>query len=98
MGRVIHFEITADDVDRASAFYGTVFGWSTTASPYAEGYHLAATGDGSGIDGAIMTRDYKEQPTIVWVEVDDIDAAIDRTRHAGGSVAGEKLRRAAVLS
>ena len=27
MPRVIHFEIPADDPDRAAKFYGNVFGW-----------------------------------------------------------------------
>ncbi|HLM21427.1 MAG TPA: VOC family protein, partial [Propionibacteriaceae bacterium] len=27
MRKVVHFEIPADDVDRAKKFYGSVFGW-----------------------------------------------------------------------
>ncbi|MGZ6925056.1 VOC family protein, partial [Oryzihumus sp.] len=27
MSRVVHFEIQADDVERAKAFYGAAFGW-----------------------------------------------------------------------
>ena len=27
MSRVVHFEIQADDLDRAQAFYAAVFGW-----------------------------------------------------------------------
>ena len=27
MNRPVHFEIPADNVDRANAFYGKVFGW-----------------------------------------------------------------------
>jgi len=27
MDKVVHFEIPADDVARATAFYGSVFGW-----------------------------------------------------------------------
>jgi len=27
MDKVVHFEIPADDVDRAKDFYGSVFGW-----------------------------------------------------------------------
>ena len=40
MSRPIHFEIQADDLDRAKAFYADVFGWSfedysqVTGSPY----------------------------------------------------------------
>ena len=28
MSRPIHFEIQADDLERAKAFYGDVFGWT----------------------------------------------------------------------
>lgn len=28
MSRAVHFEIQADDVERAEAFYSAVFGWS----------------------------------------------------------------------
>ena len=28
MARVVHFEIPADDPDRAVGFYGNVFGWT----------------------------------------------------------------------
>ena len=27
MSRPVHFEVQADDVERAKAFYGAVFGW-----------------------------------------------------------------------
>jgi len=56
--RPIHFEIHADDVARACAFYGTVFGWTFedwTAFAGAP-YFGARTGEGPGIDGAIMGR------------------------------------------
>ena len=28
MGRLVHFEIHVDDMERAKKFYGEVFGWS----------------------------------------------------------------------
>jgi uncharacterized protein len=85
MGRIIHFEITADDVQRAVDFYAAAFGWTLEASPFAEGYHLAGTGDGDGIDGAIMTRKYRAQPAIIWIDVDDVDQAIAAVQEAGGA-------------
>jgi uncharacterized protein len=89
MGRVIHFEITADDVERCAAFYSGAFGWKTEASPFAEGYLLADTGDGPGIDGAVMSRTFSDQPAIVWIDVDDIAAAIAAAKAAGGSAVGD---------
>jgi len=60
MGRLIHFEIHVDDMERATKFYGEVFGWSFEDwSDYAGmPYFGAVTGDDSemGINGALMQR------------------------------------------
>ncbi len=32
-GRVVHFEIPADDVERAQSFYQEAFGWQITPMP-----------------------------------------------------------------
>lgn len=90
MGRVIHIEITADDVERATAFYATAFGWRSEASPFVDGYKLADTGNGPGVNGAVMKRELQAQPTIAWIQVDDIDAAIEAATKAGGSAVNEK--------
>lgn len=91
MGRVVHFEITADDTARAKKFY-ELFGWKI-ASAGMDGmdYLLAKTGDDPmGIDGAIMSRSYKPQPVIPWISVDDLDAMVEKVKSAGGKVAGDK--------
>jgi predicted enzyme related to lactoylglutathione lyase len=59
MGRVIHFEIHADDLDRAESFYTGLFGWTVQRWEGAPvDYRLLTTGpDGEpGIDGALTTR------------------------------------------
>lgn len=33
MGKVVHFEIPADDVERAKKFYGSIFGWEADDVP-----------------------------------------------------------------
>lgn len=89
MGRVVHFEITADDMDRAKKFY-QIFGWKLEDAGMGMEYLLARTGEGMGIDGAIMPRSYKPQPVIPWISVDDVDAMADKVKAAGGSLIGEK--------
>lgn|SRR5487761_1187268 len=92
MGRVVHFEITADDVARARKFY-EVFGWKITDAGMPGGeYWLAAPGmlDETGIGGAIMSRSYQKQPSIIWVDVDDLDAMIEKVKAAGGEIVGDK--------
>lgn len=86
MGTITHFEITADDMDRASAFYRDAFGWTLTATSLVDGYLLASTGPGAGIDGALMKREFRAQPSIVWVSVERLEPALERVREAGGTV------------
>jgi len=90
MGRVVHFEITADDVSRARKFY-EIFDWTINDSgmPGAE-YWLVDTGIGEiGINGAIMPRAYKAQPVVHWISVDNLDAMIDKVKASGGEIVGE---------
>jgi predicted enzyme related to lactoylglutathione lyase len=91
MGRVVHFEITADDVARACKFY-EVFGWKIDSSGMpGMDYWLAKTGEKNpGIDGAIMPRAYSPQPVINTIEVDDLDTMIEKVKAAGGQLAGDK--------
>lgn len=60
MGRLVHFEIHVDDMERAKGFYGEVFGWKFEDwSNYAGmPYFGAVTGaeNEPGIDGALMQR------------------------------------------
>jgi uncharacterized protein len=89
MGRIVHVEIVAEDHNRAAEFYTKVFGWQVTPAPVPDGYLLAETGPGEGIDGAIMSSRYQSQPTIAWIEVDDLAATLQAARDAGGAPAGE---------
>ena len=60
MGRVVHFEIQADDVERAKAFYAAVFDWTFQDWSPATGtaYWGIITGpeDQPGINGGLLTR------------------------------------------
>ncbi|PKG23357.1 VOC family protein [Niallia nealsonii] len=60
MGRLVHFEIHVDNMDRAKKFYGEVFGWTFQDwSEYAGiPYFGAVTGaeNDPGINGALMQR------------------------------------------
>ncbi|WP_117211028.1 VOC family protein [Allorhizocola rhizosphaerae] len=85
---VIHFEIPADDMIRAKAFYESVFDWDIVH--YGEyGYTVINTvGEGGkeGINGGLVTRG---QPWIapgVSVRVADIDAALARIEANGGKI------------
>ena len=58
MPRVVHFEISADDPQRAIAFYTNVFGWNIQKWAGSQEYWLVNTGgqDKPGINGGLFVR------------------------------------------
>jgi predicted enzyme related to lactoylglutathione lyase len=92
MGRVVHFEITADDTRRAVKFYQDAFGWKFEDSGMSDmDYQLAHTGDEDemGIDGAIMPRTYHSQPVINTIGVENLEEALEKVKAAGGQLEGD---------
>ena len=86
MNRPTHFEIPVDDPDRAERFYADVFGWKFQRFEGAPAYYgLATTGEGPGIDGALMQRQPGSTVTLT-MEVASIEDAISRVTASGGSV------------
>jgi len=92
MPRVVHFELQADDPERASGFYTAVFGWDIKKWKGPMDYWLVTTGpkDGPGIDGAIMRRMSPGGSTINTIAVEDLDAAVRKLTKAGGKVITQK--------
>lgn len=93
VSRVVHFEIPIDDPDRAGAFYRAVFGWNPQQWGEAE-YWPMLTGEepgaGYGAEGAMTPRSQAPEGVVVYVDVDDIDAALARAKEAGGSIVAGK--------
>ena len=92
MGRLSHFEITADNPERAAEFYRKAFGWEINdwGGPFK--YLLATTGpkDQVGIDGAIMDRSDHKQAVINTISVDRWEDDADAVKAAGGRVLQDK--------
>jgi predicted enzyme related to lactoylglutathione lyase len=86
MGRVVHFEITANEPEKVVAFYKEVFGWKITKYPGAQEYWLVSTGDpdSPGIDGGIFCPNDVFSATVNTIEVEDLDAAAEKVNAAGG--------------
>jgi len=97
-GGVVHFELPADDENRAREFYSSVCGWGFQVMPEME-YSLAMTTpmDEEGrpavsgsINGGLFRRGDLTAP-VVTVDVDDIDAALEQIVALGGSVHRGKM-------
>jgi hypothetical protein len=85
--RVTHFEIPADDPEKAMTFFHTVFGWSFQRFGDQD-YWLAQTGDSNapGINGAIMKKRDPNQPITHSIDVADLDQKIQIIEEAGGTI------------
>ena len=99
-GGVVHFEIPADDENRARDFYRAAFGWGFEVMPEME-YSLAMTTplDEQGrpavpgsINGGLFRRGEGLTAPVVTVDVDDIDAALEKITALGGSTVREKMQ------
>ena len=88
MPRVIHFEIPADDPQRAAKFYGDVFGWQFTKWDGPMPYWLVTTGNGGtpGIDGGMLQRPHPGAGTVNTVDVESVDEYVAKVQDRGGSV------------
>lgn len=99
MARAVHFEIHASNPQALIAFYSTLFGW--TFNKWEGGdYWMIHTGpdDQPGINGGLMPRRGPVPESmaavnafVITVDVDDIDASVERGKAAGGSMALPKM-------
>ncbi len=93
MGRPIHFEIQADDPERAKSFYENAFGWKIekwSGESVGMDYWMLTTGpDGvPGINGGMYKRpaDKKLNTYDCTIAVEDIDEAIQAIKANGGEI------------
>jgi predicted enzyme related to lactoylglutathione lyase len=87
-GKLVHFEIPAEDSGRAKGFWSGVLDWEfgDSAMPDVE-YYMVRTGEDQG--GAVMSGQ-GAPGIVVYFDTDDIDASIASVREHGGT-ADDKL-------
>jgi predicted enzyme related to lactoylglutathione lyase len=100
MSRVIHFEIHADNPERAIKFYSTLFGWEITKWGGPVDYWVIKTGpDGQpGINGGMVKRQgpapVENQPVNAYpctIAVTALDATLQAITKNGGTIALPKM-------
>ena len=91
MSRVVHFEIPAEDPDRAVKFYENVFKWKIEKWDQFE-YWLVTTGedDEPGINGAIMPKEMGELVRDT-ISVESYDEFAKKIEKEGGKMLTEKM-------
>lgn len=98
MNRVIHFEIQADDVERANKFYQAALGWSISQVMTKEqggmDYWMIETGEGPGINGGLYQRPQSGEDRFYLydctIQVEDLDQTVEAVKNAGGIIITEK--------
>jgi uncharacterized protein len=97
MPKVVHFEIPAEDLDRAKNFYSSIFGWKleTMAMPGGGDYTSVITTpvdeqtqmptEPGGINGGMMQRDESTPSPVLTIDVEGIDDALKEIEAGGGS-------------
>jgi len=81
------FEIHVKDFDKARDFYGKLFSWEFNLSQGSKSqYWNIFTAEGS-IGGGFMKKDKPEhegQAVLIYVEVEDIEATLNKATELGG--------------
>jgi len=97
-GEVGHFEMPADNTERASKFYSATFGWKTTPVPGMD-YTMVHTGptgergmpkEPGYIGGGITKRGGPIEHPVVVIVVDDVASATKKVEKNGGKIVQPK--------
>ncbi|KPK41603.1 MAG: glyoxalase [Phycisphaerae bacterium SG8_4] len=98
MARVVHFEVHAENPDRAIEFYRSALGWQFQKWDGPADYWMITTGekDEPGINGGLVRRkgEIDGQAVIAFVctvDVSNVDDAVARIQKHGGSVVVPKM-------
>ena len=96
MRKVVHFEIPAEDLDRAKNFYGSVFGWNLDTTPMPGGgeYTSVVTTpvdeqtqlptEPGAINGGLYRRSSDAPSTpVLMLDVDSVDATLKQVEATG---------------
>ena len=94
MPRVIHFEIPAEQPERALKFYTDVFGWKTQKWEGEQDYWLITTGDDHepGINGGLIKRQGNWVNPVNSIDVPSVDEFAAKVTERGGQVVVPKMQ------
>jgi uncharacterized protein len=97
MDKVVHFEITFEDQQRAKDFYGSVFDWDLQDSDMGGGmtYTSAITApmdektrspmEPGAINGGFTQKGANTPSPVITIQVDSIDDSLKKVEANGGS-------------
>ena len=93
---IVHFEIPADDTERAAKFYRELFGWKIERWENSNGieYWMVETVPTNeqgmpvrpGVNGGMMPRMYPAQQPVNYIAVEDVNQAVAKAEKLGAKV------------
>jgi predicted enzyme related to lactoylglutathione lyase len=83
---IVHFEIPADDVERARAFYAQLFGWQFSNPPGYDNYWTVDVGEGASHGIAMMARQAPGHGPTNYIGVESVADAVAKVEQLGGKV------------
>ena len=89
MPRIIHFDFTAEDPQRAQRFFQTVFGWKFEKwDDESMEYWMATTGSDTepGINGGLSRRKPGVVGFLNTIQVSSVDEYIEKIQENGGEI------------
>jgi len=100
MDKVVHFEIPADDIERAKEFYKTCFGWKMQTDPKM-GYTMVSTievdekmrmpKEPGAINGGMFMPQADMPHPQIFINVKDIEKALKKVSAEGGQILRNKM-------
>ena len=91
MAKIVHFEIPADDMDRAKRFYTELFGWKIVPYEGNSEYWLISAEEENAVEGGMMKRQHPGQPIVNYVDIPSVEDHMKKVRELGGEVVVPKM-------
>ena len=82
---IVHWELNADDAKKAKEFYGKLFDWHLDSNNPMD-YGMVDTHTERGINGGIHHSADAPKGVTIYVEVEDLQAYLDKAVSLGGKV------------
>jgi predicted enzyme related to lactoylglutathione lyase len=93
MSSIVHFDVPAENTERAKKFYSALLGWKFETFPDMQ-YNLITTTnlDGTpGVGGGMGKRMEPSQRMMNYFGVPSLDIAMKQVKSLGGKVMSEKM-------
>ncbi len=93
MPTIVHFDLPADDVERAKKFYEKLLDWKFNKVPMPEPFYLIETKDldgNPGVGGGMGERKLPGQSIINYFGVPSVEDYIEKVKKLGGNIIMQK--------